>query len=1078
MTFTIKRKLILLLLASVSLVLVLVGLAFHQLIREFHEKESHQRFTELFREIGLQIEQREAKLTRTVETLAKRAAVVSSINMIHRYARPETYEGLIYDVEKQALAQELANQAHTGGIGQLVAYDGSGMLVAFHREQEPPLSGYVTYEHGAPAVVASALGAQWSAANLPETVPLNRTPGQERAHAPVYRRCRTGFVIEVTAPVLREFPDGSTELVGFLVGTQFVHEGFIAEVTRRSGIDVALVFQDGQRIGGLRGASGLEFEAFTPLDGLGSGIHGHPEHDEYFLSAAGVPLVDGQHAVIVGGIPLEVLQQEIGRTQRVMLIILLLSAAVIIPTGAYIARKLISEPVDRLLASVEAFGRGESGRRVEVHSDDELGRLALTFNTMAETIAQRQQAMVESEDKYRNLLENLPQRIFYKDTELAYVSVNQRMVEDLGIRAEDVLGKTDEDLFPANLAAEYRESDQRVLDTGHIVEREERYDIDGEERFIHTVKKPLLDAHGEVDGILGIFWDVTERRQAEEQLRQSAVVFESTAEGVMITDPDKVIIAVNKAFTEITGFEPEEAIGQTPSILGSERQDDAFFSAMWKDIVRNGRWQGEIWNRRKSGEIHPEWMTISVVRDTNGRVMNYVGVFSDISAIKQSQEQLNHLAHHDPLTDLPNRLLFSARLSHAIEHARRNQTHVAVLYLDVDRFKNVNDTLGHPVGDQLLQMVAWRMREHLRECDTLARLGGDEFVVTLDRVEDAGEAAAVAQKLLDVFKEPFVVADNELHLGASIGIAMFPQDGNDMATLLKNADAAMYLSKEEGRNTFRFYTTELSASAEERFHLEVGLRHALERREFCVFYQPLVDMTSGRIVGAEALLRWQHPEYGLVSPDRFIPLAEDTGLIVPIGEWVLRETCQQFVSWRKQGLGLKRVSVNISGVQVQRGDLVTTVQKILHETGIESGCLELEITESQLMKEPERATATLDGLQALGVELAIDDFGTGYSSLGYLKRFPLDNLKVDKSFVHDIATDANDAAIVRAVIALAENLQLRVTAEGVETEAQKDFLLAHGCKLAQGWLFGRPVPAKEFAQQLLGETADKADKIA
>jgi diguanylate cyclase (GGDEF)-like protein/PAS domain S-box-containing protein len=1078
MTFTIKRKLVLLLLASVSLVLVLVGLAFHQLIHEFHEAQAHHRFTELFRDIGVQIEQSEAKLIRTVEALAKRDGVVSSINMIHHYARPESYEGLIYDVEKQGLTRALANQAHTGGIGQLVAYDGTGTLIAFHREQEPALSGYVSYENGAPAVMASVLGAPWSEANLPEMVDMKRTLGQERSYASVYRRCSTGFVIEVTAPVLREFPDGSTEMVGFLLGSQFIHDDFIAEVTRRSGIDLAMVFQDGARIGGLRNVSGLPSQASARLDGARAGAHTHPAHEEYFLSAAGVPLADGQHAIIVGGIPLEILEQEIERTQRVMLIILVLSAAVIIPTGAYTARKLIGEPVDRLLASVEAFGCGEFARRVDVHSNDELGRLAFTFNTMAEAIAQRHLAMVESEDKYRNLFENLPQRIFYKDSSLVYVSVNQRMAEDLGIRAEDAIGKTDEDLFPASLAAEYRESDRRVLDSGHIVEREEHYNVDGEERFIHTVKKPLFDAQGEVVGVLGIFWDVTERRQAEEQLRQSAVVFESTAEGVMITDANKNIIAVNKAFTEITGFESEEAIGQTPSILGSERQDAAFFSAMWKDITRNGRWQGEIWNRRKSGEIHPAWMTISVVRDNNGRVMNYVGVFSDISALKQSQEQLNHLAHHDPLTDLPNRLLFSARLSHAIEHARRNQTHVAVLYLDLDRFKNVNDTLGHPVGDQLLQMVAWRMRERLRECDTVARLGGDEFVVTVDRVEDVTEAATVAQKLLDVFEEPFVVADNELHLGASIGIAIFPQDGNDMATLLKNADAAMYLSKEEGRNTFRFYTTDLSASAEERFHLEVGLRHALERSEFHVFYQPLVDMTTGRIVAAEALLRWQHPEYGLVTPDRFIPLAEDTGLIVPIGEWVIKEACRQFVSWRKQELRLKRVSVNISGVQVQRGNLVGTVGKILHETGIESGCLELEITESQLMKEPEQATATLDGLQALGVELAIDDFGTGYSSLSYLKRFPLDNLKVDKSFVHDIATDANDAAIVRAVIALADNLQLRVTAEGVETEAQRDFLLAHGCKLAQGWLFGRPVPAKEFAQQLLGDATDEADKIA
>jgi diguanylate cyclase (GGDEF)-like protein/PAS domain S-box-containing protein len=1063
MILTIKRKLILLLLVSTTLVLVLVGAAFDRLIQDFHQEQAHERFSKVFQEIELEIEQREDKLIRTVEALAKRDGVVSAINMIHRYARPESYQPLIYDVEKQGLTRILADQAHAGGIGQLVAYDADGALVAFHRDQEPTLAGYLSYVQGEPVVMASALSAPWAEGTLPETVEIHREPLLERSHAPVYRRCRTGFIIEVTAPVLREYPDHTTELVGFLIGTQFVHEGFVADIVRRTGVDLAMSFDDGERVGGLRGLEQIPEEVLTGRERQSGDRQSSSMHDGYFLSTLKASLEGGGRAIFVGGIPLEVVQEEIQRTQRVMLLILLLSAVIIIPTGALTARRLITEPVDRLVASAAALGRGEFGRKVEVHSADELGRLAQTFNAMAETIEQRQRALAESENKYRSLVENLPQRIFYKNRDLQYVSVNERFAQDLGTTADEVVGKTDEDFFPEELAAEYKEGDRRVMETGHIVEFEERYIREGAERFIHTVKTPLRGDDGEVIGILGIFWDITERKQAEERLRQSAVVFESTAEGVMITDADKNIIAVNKAFTEITGFEPEEAIGSTPKILRSERQDEAFYLSMWRDIVHTGRWQGEIWNRRKSGEIHPEWMTISVVRDSNGRVVNYVGVFSDITAIKRSQEQLNHLAHHDPLTDLPNRLLFSARLTHAIEHAKRNDRRVALLYLDLDRFKNVNDTLGHPVGDQLLQMVAWRMRDHLRECDTVARLGGDEFVVTLDDVDDGADATVVAQKLLDVFMEPFVVADNELHLGASIGIAVFPQDGHDMATLLKNADAAMYLAKEQGRNTYRFYTTELSAEAEERFHLESGLRHALEREEFALYYQPQVDMVTRRVIGAEALLRWHHPELGLVAPDRFIPLAEDTGLILPIGEWVLQEACRQFVAWQAEGVPLERISVNLSGVQVQRGNLVATVQKNLVDSGIDPRRLELEITESQIMQHPEQAAVILDGLQELGVELAIDDFGTGYSSLSYLKRFPLDNLKVDKSFVHDIPHDPNDAAIVRAVIALSENLQLRVTAEGVETEAQRDFLLAHGCRQAQGWLFGRPVPAQEFA---------------
>jgi len=573
-----------------------------------------------------------------------------------------------------------------------------------------------------------------------------------------------------------------------------------------------------------------------------------------------------------------------------------------------------------------------------------------------------------------------------------------------------------------------------------------------------------LDLIGEFARIAGL---AVTRVRSDTILRQAAAVFESTREGVVITDLTPRILTVNRAYSEITGYAEAEVLGRNPSLLKSGRQDEAFYQALWANIRETGHWQGEIWNRRKNGEIFPQLLTISTVYDGEGLPSHYVGVMTDISQLKQSEARLEHLAHYDPLTDLPNRLLLQSRLEHALEHAERHQQQIAVLFLDLDRFKNVNDSLGHPVGDELLEALARRLSERLREDDTLGRLGGDEFLVLLENLGRAEEAAGVAQTLLQLLDQPFSLpSGHEVYVGASIGISLYPDDGATVTELIKNADVAMFQSKEQGRNTASFYTPTLTVAANERLDMESRLRRALANGEFVLHYQPQLDAQSGALIGCEVLVRWNSPDEGMISPLRFIPLAEETGLIVPLGEWVLRTACAQAKAWLEAGMPPLLMAVNLSGRQLQQRDIVQRVAAVLEETGLPADHLKLELTESMIMGRGEQAVELLHALKALGLYLSIDDFGTGYSSLAYLKRFPIDELKIDQGFVRDIPHDLNDTEIAAAIIAMARNLNLKVMAEGVETPEQLDFLRRQGCHAYQGYLFSRPVPADQFARML------------
>ncbi|MBK3473867.1 EAL domain-containing protein [Pseudomonas carnis] len=551
-------------------------------------------------------------------------------------------------------------------------------------------------------------------------------------------------------------------------------------------------------------------------------------------------------------------------------------------------------------------------------------------------------------------------------------------------------------------------------------------------------------------------------KENRERLRQAAAVFDCTREGVLVTDTQGLIVHVNRAFMEITGYQCEDVMGQRPSLFKSGRHSAHFYQQMFQALESTGEWSGEIWNRRKSGEVYPQWQTIRVIHDDQGQVSHYVAVFSDISAMKNSEHELAHLAHHDPLTDLPNRLLFTDRAEQALASAQVHKRGCALLLMDLDHFKIINDSLGHNVGDQLLKLVAERLSGLFGPGVTLARLGGDEFAVLAESCPQVVQAAALAQRMLNAMKDPFIFDGNQLFISASIGISLFPSDALSAEQLLRNADSALFKAKSAGREGYALYTEELTAHAQHRVEIAGELRRALDQHELRVYYQPVHDLHDSRLVGVEALVRWQHPERGLVPPGEFIPIAERTGLIAEIDAWVMDQACRQMCQWLADGVPLSFIAINVSSRLFARRELYEQVAQVLHTTGLDPAFLELEVTESAVMDDPEVALEQLHRLRELGLRLAIDDFGTGYSSLLRLKRLPVQKLKIDQGFVAGLPWDEDDAAIVRVVIALAKSMGMQVHAEGIEQVEQARFLLDQECDMGQGYWFGRPMPAQEI----------------
>jgi diguanylate cyclase (GGDEF)-like protein/PAS domain S-box-containing protein len=658
--------------------------------------------------------------------------------------------------------------------------------------------------------------------------------------------------------------------------------------------------------------------------------------------------------------------------------------------------------------------------------------------------------------------------LVYLDTRFNFVRVNNAYAKTCGYRPEDMIGKNYFHLYPS---VENAAIFAHVLHTGEAFEAHDKaFTFPNQpERGItywDWTLAPVQDSSGKMEGLVLALHETTERKLAEEKLYLAARVFDKAGEGIIVTDSNQHIVTVNEAFTHITGYQLEEVIGKTPTFLSSGRHTNAFYAEMWQSINVNGWWQGEIWNHRKNGEIYPEWLTINAVYDANNQLLNYVGIFSDISLVKESQKRIEFLATHDELTGLPNRALFYDHVNHAIEYAKRHDKTFALLFIDLDDFKVINDSLGHDAGDFLLQEIGLRIQNTLRSEDTIARFGGDEFVMI---IEDANQQIAdiTAKRISETIAHPLNLSIKTAYITASIGISLFPHDGMDVDTLLKHADNAMYRAKDFGKATHHFFTGDLEHAADERFQFTNGLRNAIERNELFLVYQPKIDIKTGKLVGLEALLRWQHPDLGLVSPAKFIPIAERNGLIDLIGEWVIHAAFQQLAIWQVAQHDVPRVAINISAQQFRRTHLPTLIGNLLTHYQLRPEQIIIELTESALMSDPDFAMHILTELKIQGIAISIDDFGTGYSSLAYLRRYKLDELKIDKTFIDEIDSNSDDRAIAHTIITMAQTLGLSVVAEGIETNAQLNVLRNLGCQTGQGYLFAKPLHPDEFITQFM-----------
>jgi len=659
--------------------------------------------------------------------------------------------------------------------------------------------------------------------------------------------------------------------------------------------------------------------------------------------------------------------------------------------------------------------------------------------------------------------------IFAKDAEGRYLLINAAACRFIGKAAEEIIGKDDRAFFPPDQAEMIRGIDRSIVATGKPTTAEEELDTADGRRIFLATKGPLRDEEKRTFGTFGISRDITRRKQNEAELRIAATAFESQL-GMLITDANERILRVNRAFTEISGFTAADVIGKTPRVLKSGLHDASFYRSMWMALQRRGYWQGEIWNRHRTGSSTPVFMNISAVVDNAGAVTHYIGAFSDISRHKQAEATIHSLSYYDALTRLPNRRLLVERLKKALDNDDPHATHGAVLFIDLDDFSSLNDTRGHDIGDIALIEIAQRIRACVPGDENVARPNGDEFVVILDDLGDDAAPAATrarefAERLRTAISQPMPLTGGDYQCTASIGIALFKCRETSIEDLMKQADATMYQVKRLGRDRVHFFDPDLLTALEERIALEAALRKAIPD-QLTLHYQPQVD-DEGRIFGAEVLVRWQHPENGLIHPAAFIPVAEESGLILEIGHWVLETACRQLNAWEaKPGTRHLRLSVNVSARQFHQDDFVDQVLQVIDATGVDPSLVKLELTESMLLDDAEKVVAKMAALKARGVRFSLDDFGTGFSSLSYLKRLPLNQLKIDQSFVRDVESDPNDAAIVRTVIALGQSLGLNVIAEGVETEGQRSFLSVHGCKQYQGYLFGRPMPIEDFEKMI------------
>ncbi|WP_258182439.1 sensor domain-containing protein [Vibrio mediterranei] len=666
----------------------------------------------------------------------------------------------------------------------------------------------------------------------------------------------------------------------------------------------------------------------------------------------------------------------------------------------------------------------------------------------------------------QQFIDALDDHVWVKDADRKYIAVNKSVESAWNMPRSDIFGKTDFDLFAKSRSEHYQKADDRVIDSGvqETVEECASRDAYGHDVWLETIKSPIQQPDGELIGVIGMTRNVTRRKQVEVRLSITSEIFNNFQEGMMITDQNGKILDVNSAFSEVTGYQAIEVIGKNPRFLQSGHHDAQFYQNLWQQLSETGLWKGEFINRKKDGSIYPQMATISTINDDGNSLLHYICVFEDISKQKAHEEKLRKMAFFDPLTNLPNRSHLTSILEQSIEGGQRHSEQFATLFLDLDHFKHINDSKGHLYGDRLLSQVADRLADVLHHRASIGRIGGDEFVIILTDYDSEAQLLDTIDETLGVFNRPFELDSQEsLRVSGSIGVALYPQDGQNSETLLKNADTAMYLAKKNGRNGYAFYSPDLTYSSVLHVRVQSALHDAVEKQQLSLVYQPQYDLTNNTLIGVEALLRWNHPELGVIAPAQFIPIAEKTGLIQRIGAWVIREACEQGRRWLDQGIEFGKIAVNVSGLQLQHPNFVTKLKQKLLDTNFPAERLEIEITESFLLIDHKLAVDTLNQIRELGIEISLDDFGTGYSSLSYLKGLPISKLKIDRSFICDVPDENDSNAIVQAIIVMGETLSLKIVAEGVENGDQVEYLRSHGCEYGQGYVFSKPVTADQLA---------------
>lgn len=721
--------------------------------------------------------------------------------------------------------------------------------------------------------------------------------------------------------------------------------------------------------------------------------------------------------------------------------------------------RAVSRRLLRITDMASALAADDLKQRTGLRGRDELSQIGQAMDSMASRLEENREQLLQTSQQMENILRFIPSMVFIKDMEGRYLMVNDRFEEIMG--RPNAQGTTVFDLLPEPWASKIERYDREVMRTRKPVQFQISFPVQGEMLNWFMVKFPLVAEDGTPYALCTVATDLTEQERNENLARIARRIFEHTAEGIMITDADNRIVDVNQSLVDMTGYSRDELLGQYPSLQKSGRQDAAFYAGMWQEIRIRGKWSGELWNRRADGSIYPVRLSISTIFDRKGELDGYFGIFQDITEEKNAERDLHQLAYHDSMTGLYNRTEFMRRVNEALHRGRRYGERFGLLFIDLDLFKEVNDTYGHGVGDQLLCQVATRLKSCLRESDSAFRLGGDEFTVLLPQPENSEALAAVANKLIERLKQPFRIEGHEVHIGSSIGIVSYPQDGEDQDTLLGHADVAMYFAKEQGRGRYAFFDPEINARNQYKMQIKAGLNQALERNEIYLVYQPKV-LPDGKVCGYEALMRWQNETLGMVSPAEFIPVAETSHVMEAMTDWLLQQVGRDLQQPPLRG---SQVSINLSSRQFQSGSWVSMLRTVMQKYDIRPHQFCIEVTESALIENFSTTVEQLAEVQALGVEVAIDDFGTGYSSLEYLKRLPIDYLKIDHSFVQDIDTDGDDRIIVKTIILLAHSLGLKVVAEGVETGNQARFLAEQGCDELQGYLFSPPRRLEELREE-------------